>query len=98
MFLRVILIGLQSRNVATDGHILVTFSNVQGHMLHLFKASFVRFKCLNTVEYYHLQESGIKLTDEEIEMLLDELDKDGDGEINYRYDFLCAKIDNVTYN
>ena len=31
-----------------------------------------------------LQETGIKLTDDEIASLLDELDKDGDGEINYR--------------
>ena len=30
------------------------------------------------------QETGIKLTDDEITFLLDELDKDGDGEINYR--------------
>ena len=30
------------------------------------------------------QESGIKLTTDEINMLLDELDRDGDGEINYR--------------
>jgi len=31
------------------------------------------------------QETGIKLTDEEIEILLQELDRDGDGEINYKY-------------
>ena len=31
-----------------------------------------------------LKELGIKLLDEEVKQLLDELDKDGDGEINYR--------------
>ena len=30
------------------------------------------------------QESGITLSPEEIEELIDDLDKDGDGEINYR--------------
>jgi Ca2+-binding EF-hand superfamily protein len=31
-----------------------------------------------------LQETGIKLSDDEIEELLNELDRDGDGEINYK--------------
>lgn len=31
------------------------------------------------------QESGIDLTDDDIAHLIAELDKDGDGEINYRY-------------
>lgn len=34
---------------------------------------------------------GIPLNDEEVDMLLNELDKDGDGEINYRYTYLITK-------
>jgi Ca2+-binding EF-hand superfamily protein len=30
------------------------------------------------------QQTGIKLTEAEIQQLIKELDKDGDGEINYR--------------
>ena len=33
---------------------------------------------------HFLKESGIKMTADEINMLLNELDRDGDGEINYR--------------
>ena len=32
-----------------------------------------------------LQNCGIKLSEDEINILLDTLDKDDDGEINYRY-------------
>ena len=31
-----------------------------------------------------LQETGIKLSEDEIQLLLEELDRDGDGEINYK--------------
>lgn len=39
---------------------------------------------LELVYAYVLQELGISLTEEEILILINELDKDGDGEINYR--------------
>jgi len=32
------------------------------------------------------QTAGIMLTTDEMEQLLNQLDKDGDGEINFRYD------------
>ncbi|XP_052800745.1 leucine-rich repeat-containing protein 74B-like isoform X9 [Mya arenaria] len=35
------------------------------------------------------KETGIKLSEEEIEVLLDELDRDGDGEINYNELVVC---------
>ena len=34
-----------------------------------------------------LQETGIKLSEDEIQLLLEELDRDGDGEINYKLVF-----------
>jgi len=34
--------------------------------------------------HFNPQELGIALTEDEVELLLEELDKDGDGEINYR--------------
>ena len=33
---------------------------------------------------YIQQETGIKLSEDEIKLLLEELDRDGDGEINYK--------------
>ena len=38
----------------------------------------------NTLNCGYFQETGLKLTEEEIEFLVEDLDKDGDGEINYR--------------
>ena len=33
---------------------------------------------------HFFQETGIKLSEDEIKLLLEELDRDGDGEINYK--------------
>lgn len=39
---------------------------------------------LSRMTFLVLQDLGISLTEEELEDLITELDKDGDGEINYR--------------
>ena len=39
---------------------------------------------IDIFKWFTLQETGILLNDEEINQLIMELDRDGDGEINYR--------------